>query len=89
MSTNTEKRTVRPGTVTVEFENIKDSGSYYNHLTGWLVRMPDETLSLGHSPIMDIVSKNQSLFTRISEDPYVPLNKARRICADLDFDVNF
>lgn len=89
MAANTEKKSFTQGNVTVEFEGIKDSGCYYNHTTGWLVRMPVESLSPGHSPIMNIVTREQSLFTRISPDPFLPLGKARQICANLDFEVNF
>jgi hypothetical protein len=89
MATSTERKNFTQGEVTVEFENIKDPGAYYNHISGWLVRMPGEALATGHSPIMNLVTREQCLFTRISEDPYVPLGKARQICANLDFDVNF
>jgi hypothetical protein len=89
MVAKTEKQKFAQGEITVNFEGIQDPGSYYNHTTGWLVRMPADSLAQGHSPIVNIVTKEQSLFTRISPDPFVPLGKARQICANLDFDVNF
>jgi hypothetical protein len=74
---------------TSEFGDITGSGTYFNQFSGWLLRMPDEALSMGHGPTMDIVTRESSPFTRISEDPYVTLDQARRICASLDFEISF
>lgn len=89
MAAKTENKNFTHGDVTVDFEGIKDPGTYYNHDSGWLIRMPAEALAPGHSPIMNLVTREQVLFTRISSDPFVPLGKARQICANLDFEVNF
>lgn len=75
--------------VTIPFNEITESGAYYCHDTGWLYRVPDEGVSLGHSPTMNIVSRDENIVTRIAEDPWIPLNKAREICSNLDLAVNF
>lgn len=74
---------------TVPFNEITQSGAYYNHATGWLCRVPDEGLALGHSPVMNILSGDENFVTKVSDDPFVPVGKARQICANMDFAVNF
>ena len=80
--------TIRTG-ITVPFNDIGEPGAYYCHSTGWLYRVPDDVLSLGHSPVMNIVTGDDMFVTKISEDPWVPLNKARQLCANKDYGVNF
>ena len=75
--------------VTIPFNEMSDPGAYYCHSTGWLYRIPDEGLATGHSPVMNIQSSDELYVTRISSDPWVPLNKARQVCANLDFAINF
>ena len=75
--------------VTVPFNEMSEPGAYYCHQTGWLYRIPEEGLAPGHSPTLNICSTEQCFVTKISEDPYVPVGKAREICANWDFFVNF
>lgn len=74
---------------TVAFGDITEPGAYYCHDTGWLFRITEDSLAPGHSPVMDICTLSECLFTKISEDTYIPVNKARQICANWDFAVNF
>lgn len=74
---------------TVLFNEIRDPGTYYNHTTGWLWRIPGESLMAGHSPTMNVLSFEENFVTKISDDPYLPVNKARQICSNMDFLVNF
>jgi hypothetical protein len=75
--------------LTVSFNQIEDPGVYYNHTTGWLYRIPDEGLNPGHSPLMNVLSNEENLLTKISSDPWMPINKAREICSNMDFFINF
>ena len=75
--------------VTIPFNDLYEPGAYYSHATGWLYRVPDESLSPGHSPTMNIMSGDDHYVTKISDDPWVPVNKAREICSNKDFVVNF
>lgn len=84
-----EGTTVMRTNITVSFNEITDPGTYYNHNTGWLYRVPGESLSLGHSPTINCLSNDENLVTKISDDPFVPVNKARQICSNMDFLVNF
>lgn len=74
---------------TMHFNDVSEPGAYYNHDTGWLYRVPDDVLAPGHSPLMNIVSMNENFVTKISDDPYIPIGKARQICSNLDWAVNF
>ena len=75
--------------VTVSFNDITEPGAYYFHPTGWLYRVPADVLALGHSPLMNICSVEECFATKICDDPWVPVNKAREICSNWDFYVNF
>ncbi len=75
--------------ITVPFNELSEPGAYYCNHTGWLYRIPNDCLTLGHSPVMNICSLDKCLVTKVSEDPWVPVNKARTICCNWDFAVNF
>ncbi len=71
------------------WNSITQPGAYVFLDTGDLVRVPKEALAPGHSPIMTFASRQSRMVTRITSDPYVPLNKARQLAADADLPVNF
>lgn len=71
------------------FGEIHDAGAYVNIDTGSLFRIPDEALSKGHSPVLEIVSLTGPMVSKICEDPWVPINKARQLAADADIQINF
>ena len=87
--TRVEQHKVTHNNMTLPFSTITEPGSYYIRDTGWLYRIPPESLNIGHSPMIDVVAKEEVFVTKISDDPWVPLNKARQICSNMDFDVNF
>jgi hypothetical protein len=74
---------------TEPFDQISIPGCYVLNRTGELLRVPDDALAPGRSPVLDVVSSNQWLVTRISTNPYLTLSKARSIAADMDLGVNF
>jgi len=74
---------------TVDFNEITEPGAYYFHTTGWLYRVPPDGIAMGHSPLMNILSREDCYVTKISNDPWVPVSKAREICSNWDFAVNF
>lgn len=85
----TAETTSYPKSFTVSFNDIREPGAYYSHDTGWLYRVPSDMLALGHSPLINIVSGQGNYVTKIAEDPWIPVNKARQICSNMDFAVNF
>jgi hypothetical protein len=71
------------------FHAIDTPGCYVSRNTGDLYRIPAEALALRQSPVIEIVSRAGLRMTRIAEDPWIPLNKARQLCADADLYHNF
>lgn len=73
----------------VPFDEIEEPGTYYCNWSGHLIRIPEDGLKAGSSPVIDIRGTEPMICTRLSEDPYITLSKARMLAADLDLDVNF
>jgi len=75
--------------MTIPFNEIREPGTYYFHTTGWIFRVPPECLSPGHSPVLNIHGNDQCYVTKITDNPWIPVGKAREICSNWDFMVNF
>ena len=73
----------------IPFGEIRDPGCYVNVDTGELLRLPLEVLEKGHSPIFEIVSLTGPMMVKLTDDPWLPIGKARQVAADLDIYVNF
>lgn len=71
------------------FEAITDPGTYVSNWSGHLIRIPEEALRLSHSPIVEIRGKEPLVCTKLTDDPFTPINKARMLAADLDLPVHF
>ena len=72
----------------VDFNELDEAGAYVT-AEGSLVRVPIEALKDGHSPLITISSKLDTRLSKISDDPFVPVGKARQLAADADMSVNF
>ncbi len=79
---------IPPGFLTVRFEEIQEPGVYVTE-RGAMFRVPPEGLAQGHSPLISWESKDSVVVTRICEDPYAPISRARQLAADADLGVNF
>ena len=93
MAPNSAKLATPPGNAgftqqAVEFNEMTEPGCYVTD-QGSLLRVPAEALSTGHSPRITLVSKDITLVTRISDDPYAPISKIREWAANVDLVVNF
>lgn len=71
------------------FAKISEPGTYYSNYTGHLLRIPEDAVKPGRSPVLAILGKEPLMVTKISNDPFICLSKARMIAADLDLAVNF
>ena len=71
------------------FSEINDPGTYVADWSGHLLRFPEDSLKQGRSPLMDLVAKEPLYVTKISDNPYIPVTKARQMAADFDCNVNF
>jgi hypothetical protein len=54
-----------------------------------LLRIPEQALSPGRPPGMNIIGREPLTVTKISDDPEVPLTKARTLAVDLGVAVGF
>lgn len=71
------------------FENINEPGCYICNWSGHLLRMPEDSIKLGRSPLMAITGREPLFVTKICDDPFLALSKARSVAADCDLAVNF
>lgn len=71
------------------FGMLSEPGCYVSNWTGHLVRVPEDALKPGRSPVLEILGKEPMIVTKISDDPFITITKARMIAADLDLTVNF
>ena len=74
---------------TLPYDQIHDPGVYVLRDIGALLRVPEDGVVQGRSPVIEIKMKNPLLVTRIAEDPYIPLIKARMLAANTNLLVNF
>lgn len=79
---------VTPGE-SLAFADVHTPGCYVARQTGDLFRVPAEALGEGHSPNLEIVSTPPKVVTKIADDPWVPISKARQMAADADLYVSF
>ena len=73
----------------VPFDSINEPGCYVSNWTGHLVRVPEDAIKPGRSPLMSITGTETLFVTKISCDPYLTISKARMLAADFDVAVNF
>ncbi len=76
------------GTVT-PFENSNDPGAYVCNWSGHLMRVPEDGVLPGRPPLINIVGRKPLTVTKISENAFVTVTKARLLASNLDIDVNF
>ncbi|MCK4341157.1 MAG: hypothetical protein KAY37_05470 [Phycisphaerae bacterium] len=88
---NTTTQTYTPdnyGTV-FRFENVNEPGAYICQWNGHLLRVPEDGVAAGRSPMINIVGTEPLYVTKISDNPWITLTKARMMGANYDLNVNF
>jgi hypothetical protein len=93
MTTATQSRTncdsqASCGT-TVPFESIQEPGCYICNWSGHLLRVPEDGIAAGRSPLVNIIGTEPLYVTKLSENPFVNITKAKMIASNLDCCVNF
>ncbi len=89
-TTSTRPACTAPGVGnTFAFDQINDPGAYVCNWSGHLIRLPEDAVTPGRSPVMEILGRDDLHVTKISENPFLPVTKARMIASDLDLEVNF
>ena len=77
------------GGTTLPFDGIHEPGAYICRWSGHLLRVPEDSISSEHTPRMSVIGADALLVTKIDNDPYVPVTKARLLAANHDVSVNF
>jgi hypothetical protein len=91
-TTRTEKNSTGSFTnfgTTIPFECINEPGTYVCNWSGHLLRVPEDGVTPGRSPMLNIVGNEPLFVTMISNDPYVTVTKARLLASNCDLFVNF
>ena len=73
----------------VPWDCIQDPAAYICNWSGHLLRVPVDGVALGRSPMLNIVGAEPLFVTKICDNPFVALTKARMLAANLDLPVNF
>jgi len=74
---------------TIPFDSVQDPGCYICNWSGHLLRVPEDGIAPGRSPLINIVGNEPLFVTKISDNPYTTLTKAKMIASNLDCYVNF
>ena len=74
---------------TVAFEAINEPGTYVCNWSGHLLRVPEDGVTPGRSPLVNIIGQEPLFVTKISDNPYITLTKARLLASNFDIAVNF
>lgn len=73
----------------IPFASIQDPGCYVCNWSGHLLRVPEDGVASGRSPLINILGTDPLFVTKISENPYMTLTKARLVASNFDISVNF
>ncbi|MFQ5590464.1 MAG: hypothetical protein ACE5HE_04795 [Phycisphaerae bacterium] len=71
------------------FSDVHAPGCYVGRETGYLFRIPQEAVVEGRGPQIEIISRPPKTVTKIADDPWVPIGRARFLAADADLYVGF
>jgi hypothetical protein len=74
---------------TIPFEAISQPGAYICNWSGHLLRVPEDGVVAGRSPLVTIVGPEPLTVTKISDNPYIPVTKAKLVASNFDLAVNF
>ncbi len=93
MSTTTNPNTTNTSFptcgVTVPFDQINAPGAYICNWSGHLLRVPEDGVTPGRSPLINIVATEPLTVTKISDNPYITITKAKLLASNFDLNVNF
>ncbi|MBI4477380.1 MAG: hypothetical protein HY654_09420 [Acidobacteria bacterium] len=71
------------------WNQIERPGCYLIVGSGDLVRVPQDALAPGHSPLVTITSIGETRVAKLSDNPAEPISALRAFAADNDYFVNF
>ncbi len=74
---------------TLPWSSISEPGCYICNWSGHLLRVPEDGIAPGLSPLIDIVVREPLFVTKISNNPFVSVTKAKLLASNADVHVNF
>jgi hypothetical protein len=88
---NNDFQTNVNGTVccTIPWDQINEPGAYICNWSGHLLRVPNDGVASGRSPLLNIVGQDTLYVTKISNDPFITVTKARMLASNFDLNVSF
>ncbi len=57
--------------------DINESGTYIANWSGHLLRIPEDAVKQGRSPVIELLGKEPMVVTKLSDDPFLTISKAR------------
>ena len=75
--------------ITIPFDHINEPGCYICNWSGHLLRVPPDGIAPGRSPLMNFVGRKTLYVTKVGNDPFMGVTKARLLAANADLDVQF
>ena len=74
---------------TITFSRINEPGCYICNWSGHLLRVPEDGVTPGHSPLINLVGPEPLFVTKISDNPFIPVTKAKMLACNFDLHVTF
>ena len=74
---------------TLPWSSICEPGCYVCNWSGHLLRVPDDAIAPGRSPLISMVGCEPLFVTKISNNPFVSVTKAKLLACNADVHVNF
>jgi hypothetical protein len=71
------------------WDQINEPGAYICQWSGHLLRVPDDGVTAGRSPMLNFVGPSPLYVTKISDNPYITVTKAKILASNCDLNVNF
>jgi hypothetical protein len=88
METQTTERKISPSHPEVSWGDLEAPGFYVSRASG-NGRVPAEALIKSTSPVIEQVSAQPSRLVKLSDNPFIPLIKARNLTANYNIEPNF
>ncbi len=87
-TTNQNESSAYTGTV-IPFENINEPRCYVCNRSVHELRVPPDGVAAGRSPLVCITGQEQLFVTKLSDNAFIPVTKARMLACSHDINVNF
>jgi hypothetical protein len=89
MESKTSERNTSASHPEVSWDDLETPGFYVSRVTGNGYRVPAEALIKGASPVIEQVSAQPTRLVKLSDNPFIPLIKARNLAANCNIEPNF